>query len=487
MRMIPNVLLPTDSRAEAKFFRVLRDARPNDAWTCYHSLNCSEHAYKHWAEIDFLLTGPEAILVLEVKGGRVKCKDGIWTYTDRFGRSRTSSEGPYRQAQTSMYALRTLLSDRYKLDVVASGRIPFGFGVVFPDIDWELDTPECPAQITADRLMVATPEHVATYVNHLVMYWKKKQRFASKLTRKELRQLRGRLRPDVDVYPPLSQRLGETLTELQELTEEQYERLDVIEQNDRAIVTGGAGTGKTFLMVQYARRCAAVGQRVSIVVHSPLLATHLRKAIRDPAISIASMASLKTEPQEPADILLVDEGQDLLNIDALAELSAVVEGGFDEGRWCWFMDDNNQSGVAGMFDVQALSYLESGLATGRPVKLPLRRNCRNTKEIVRQVQLWTGADIGITEVSGFGNRPRAVSVSPQDAGRELARRIKGSLGGGAEPGDIGIVTESDTEPALFRGLPAEILRLLTPLTVASVATSLTGPHRLGVSGPVQGA
>jgi len=472
--MIPDVLLRTDSQAEAKLFRILQDASLGDAWTAYHSLNCSEHAYKHWAEIDFLLVGPAAILVVEVKGGRVQCKDGIWNYTDRFGRTRTSSEGPYRQARTAMYALRELLSNRYKLDAIASGRIPFGFGVVFPDIDWDIDTPECPADITADRLMVATPEYAVKYVKHLVSYWKGKQAGASTLANEELREIRSRLRPDVDVYPPLSQSLGATLTELQHLTEEQYERLELIEQNERTIVTGGAGTGKTFLMMQYARRCAARGLRVSIVVHSPLLAAHLRSGTSDPAISIASIEALETALRDPADVLLVDEGQDLMNMDALAELSAFVKGGLDEGRWCWFMDENNQSGVAGTFDSEALSYLQTGLATGRPVKLPLRRNCRNTKEIVRQVQLWTGAEIGITEVSGFGNRPQAVAVLPPDAASELARRVKASLDGGAEPGDIGIVTEGDAEPTQFVDLPVPIRRLLTPLTVASVAASLKG-------------
>ncbi len=46
--------------------------------------------------------------------------------------------------------------------------------------------------------------------------------------------------------------------------------------------------------------------------------------------------------------------------------------------------------------------------------------------------------------------------------------------GGAEPGDIGIVTEGDAEPTQFDDLPVPIRRLLTPLTVASVAASLKG-------------
>jgi hypothetical protein len=472
--MIPSVLLRTESQAEAKLFRIFQDANLGDAWTAYHSLNCSEHAYKHWAEIDFLIVGPSALLVLEIKGGRVQCRDGVWTYTDRYGRSRTNSEGPYGQARSAMYALRELLSSRYKLDAIAAGRAPFGFGVVFPDIDWDIDTPECPADITADRLMVASPEYATRYIKHLVAYWKKKHPAASTLASDELREIRSRLRPDVDLYPPLSQGLGATLSELQHLTEEQYERLELIEHNERTIVTGGAGTGKTFLLMQYARRCAARGLRVSVVVHSPLLAAYLRTGTSDPAITITSVEALEVDSRDPADVLLVDEGQDLMNMDALAELSAVVKGGLDDGRWCWFMDENNQSGVAGAFDSGALCYLQTGLRTGRPVMLPLRRNCRNTKEIVRQVQLWTGAEIGITKVSGCGNRPQVVAVSPPDAGSELARRIKASLDGGAEPSDMGIVTEGDAEPAQFGDLPVSLRRLLTPLTVASVATSLKG-------------
>src|SRR5687768_15905764 len=107
--MVPSVLLNTSSSAEARVFDLLDDVDLGDGWTAFHSLNCSEHAYKHWAEIDFLILSASAVLVLEVKGGRVQYRDGLWTYTDRFGRSRTSSEGPYGQARSAMYALRDML------------------------------------------------------------------------------------------------------------------------------------------------------------------------------------------------------------------------------------------------------------------------------------------------------------------------------------------------------------------------------------------
>jgi hypothetical protein len=374
-----------------------------------------------------------------------------------------------------MYALCGLLAERYRLNSIVSEKVPFGFGVLFPDIDWDLDTPESPASITADRTMLLTSASTMRYLKQIIRYWRDKRERAGVLDHEELRQLRTKLRPDVDVYPPLCQRLGQALTEMQRLTEEQYERLESIEQNDRAIVSGGAGTGKTFLLGQFARRCAARGRHVLVVMHSPTLAAHLNTSIVDPVITVSSFEALQRSAVQLHDVLLVDEGQDLMNMDVLVELSSRLTGGLDEGRWCWFMDENNQTGLAGSFDPQALKFLQSGLKTGKPVKLPLRRNCRNTKEIVRQVQLWTGADIGITEVSGYGMRPQLVAVKDMSTlAPELSRRLREALDGGAEPGDIGIITDDETEPSCFRELPSVIKRLLTPLSVTTVAADLRG-------------
>ena len=48
------------------------------------------------------------------------------------------------------------------------------------------------------------------------------------------------------------------------------------------------------------------------------------------------------------------------------------------------------------------------------------------------------------------------------------------------------MTEDDTEPGLFRELPAITLRLLTPLIVANVATSLTGRIAWGSAASFKG-
>ena len=96
---IPDILLNHKSNAEERLFSLLQHVTLAGHWTAYHSLNLSEHEYKRWGEIDFLIVGPEGALALEVKGGRVRREDGIWTTTNRFDRTSHLTESPFDQAK----------------------------------------------------------------------------------------------------------------------------------------------------------------------------------------------------------------------------------------------------------------------------------------------------------------------------------------------------------------------------------------------------
>ena len=81
MRMIPEQPLLTNSRAEMLVFDQLRAAfsgRDHDAWFAIHSLNLPRHEYKRFGEVDFVVCGPEGLFVLEIKGGGLACRNGIW-------------------------------------------------------------------------------------------------------------------------------------------------------------------------------------------------------------------------------------------------------------------------------------------------------------------------------------------------------------------------------------------------------------------------
>ncbi len=51
-------------------------------------------------------------LVVEVKGGRLARRDGLWTFTNRYGETTSKREGPFEQARSAMFALRDALEKR---------------------------------------------------------------------------------------------------------------------------------------------------------------------------------------------------------------------------------------------------------------------------------------------------------------------------------------------------------------------------------------
>ena len=87
--------------------------------------------------------------------------------------------------------------------------------------------------------------------------------------------LAGRMLPQTDLVAAVAEH--EHTCDL--LTARQAKVLDVIRLLPRVEVRGGAGSGKTWLAVERARRLAADGQRVGLVCYSRGLATYLRRRV----------------------------------------------------------------------------------------------------------------------------------------------------------------------------------------------------------------
>ena len=482
MDRIPDILLNHKSNAEERLFSLLQHVTLAGHWTAYHSLNLSEHEYKRWGEIDFLIVGPEGALALEVKGGRVRREDGIWTTTNRFDRTSHLTESPFDQAKSAMYALQKRLRDHHPLECIREKRLTWGWGVVFPDSEWSDDTPEHPPEIVADSGDM-NPERLKAYLERLLDYWRRKERSQTTATRLDLDEFRKAIRPDIDTYPALSTRVGHANIGMQKLTDEQYDRLSIAEKNERIIISGGAGTGKTYLARTMAEREAAQGRSVLFVAFSPVLAAHLAKQISHRLINVHSICDLNNV-DTAADVLLVDEGQDMLNLDAFETLSKSLVGGLEDGRWRWFMDTNNQVGISGAFDPDALDYLRSA---GSVTELDLRRNVRNTEEIVQAVARWTGADIGSSSRAGIGRKPRLIPVlSPTDRITSLSSLIEELLEEGAEAEQIGIVYPREFEFDRNEITDRRLRKRLSPLDVVTAQADLRGKILHGTSADFKG-
>lgn len=474
MHISPTALIDCNSAAEKKIFSLLKGVELGKSSVCYHSLNCSKHEYKCWAEIDFLILDPNFAIVLEVKGGRIEQKNGEWTYVDRFDDRHKSKEGPFKQAKTAMFALQNLLVDRYDLPLKNQNDLCFGFGVVFPDIDWDIDTVEMPRELVADRRQCSNPEAFKRYLESVKKFWRAKTPGKEGIGTDLLNAVKSRLRPDVDVYPPFSTRIGYTTDKLGTLTSEQFYVADIIDANDRVIVSGGAGTGKTYLLVQCVRIASANGEKCLVIVHSKVLAAHLHRLLEGTGATVTPIDKLQSLDAS-FDVLFVDEGQDLMSFDTLDPIGRCLLGGLDHGRWRWFMDENHQSSISGRFDEEALAFMTSKLDEGIPTRVPLKKNVRNTREVARRVILWTGSDIGETEISGHGGNPKLHVVSQDDEEPDrVTDLLTGLFAQGVDRGDVGLILSSDCDPSLIQRLDRDIRENCVRLDTTTVKADLLG-------------
>ena len=440
MKMIPSTPHRTGSGGEKRVFDQLRMAFAgalDSGLTAFHSLNLTRHDYKRFGEIDFVIVGRQGVLVLEVKGGGVSCHAGVWSSTDGSGLQHRLKESPFRQAELAMHGLRKRVEAA--LPPALWAQLTWGYGVVFPDCNWSIVSAEWDRAMVADRRALRS---IDGWLSGLFQYWhERNQGWKQDASDQAVNTLKAFLRPDFDVGIPLHVTLDELYERAEAFTEDQMALLDVVDANPRVICTGGAGTGKTFLAMELARRWSAAGREVLLACQSPWLKRWLERGFSMPRVTVSIANSVHTAARragvERFDALIVDEGQDLLDMAALGRLDAVLTGGLERGSWCFFHDVNNQAGYFGAPDPDALPLLESY----SPSRVPLTRNCRNTRQILEEVQSQLGADMG---VRGTGNGPpvdRHDSMTKEESASVLSKVIERLIGrGGLSLSEISILS-----------------------------------------------
>ena len=462
MRMIPDTPHGTHSQAEKRIFDRLRAAFANEKegnYTVYHSLNLTRHAYKRFGEIDFLICCPQGIYALEVKGGRVACHEGVWHYTNRYEEVTKSVEGPFKQVESALHGLMKTL--RSHLPGRLIDQFSIGYGVLFPDCEWLVPGAEWAPQTLADARKY---KDLDRWLSGLFKYWRSKDGGNRHPDDEALKALRHYLRPEFETVIPLHVQARGAEERIATLTEDQMLMVDVVAANPRVICSGGAGTGKTFLAMELARRWTAEGMNVGLICRSPWLKSYLEARFSIPKLTVSLAGTVQTACRRKGlayfDALIIDEGQDLLDMDSLDKLDSVLIGGLSEGRWCFFHDVNNQSGFFGVPEQDAVEYLSSM----QPTRVPLSTNCRNTRPILDKVQKALGADMG---ARGAGDGPKIrefLASSKAESGRLVVSELIELVDhGGLSPGDVTILSPYKFEESCLAELPENVRNRITIL------------------------
>lgn len=246
------------SYGEEQIFKSLKTL--NDSWTIFHSINWQKRNINgkiSWGEADFVIMNKNyGILVVEVKSGGITFKDGEWYQTRLDNNETNKMKNPFSQANRSKYKFRELFENRFGF----SEKIFVEKIVWFPSVtDDELSNIQLPQEY--DKRLILTsnslsnPEKSITgaynYYNSIKF---------NQISDSAYKEIFNLMLPEFNLIPELSSKYDEINYRFNQLTREQEKILNFIEFQNTIAIEGGAGTGKTFIALEYARRASNNGK-----------------------------------------------------------------------------------------------------------------------------------------------------------------------------------------------------------------------------------
>lgn len=417
-RMIPPTIpAACPSPGEQEIFAKLKQEEATGDWIVLHSLDIAQHLRQVSGEADFVIIVPSlGVLCLEVKACHsLERRDGLWFY----GRDpKGDPRGPFKQAAEAMHSLRQQVS---RSDASLS-RVPFWSAVAFPFIEFKAASGEWHPWQVIDLSRFKRQE-MAPLVRGILRsaraylssqpaarWFRDSDRLPDIQQSAAIARI---LRPNFEFAETPHDRRTRKQAEILRYTEEQFAALDTMEDNPRVLFTGPAGTGKTVLALETARRAASCGKSVLLVCFNRLLGRWLfdHPLARSGQITagtlhqyMAGIAGITTVPEgadesfwktdlpEAAiaklldghrdagrfDMVIADEVQDLLHPPYLDVLELVPKGGLAGGSWRMLGDFERQM-LYGQDRDQVEELIRKRLGT--IARGSLRVNCRNTPRV----------------------------------------------------------------------------------------------------------
>jgi len=500
--MPPQVPESCKSDGEREIFQRLKDDPETKDWTVLHSLDVAEHRRQIWGEIDFVVIVPrKGVLCLEVKATHnLRREQGAWFYARD---SAPDYRGPFKQASEAMHSIRGLLAREHR-DLSA---VIFYSAVIFPYVLFDEKSTEWHDWQVIDRSKFSS-DPISQTINRILDL--SRLHLASKPTsswfRPELNEPSPRqcdqlvkfFRPNFEFHRSNKSLIADNEAELIRFTQEQFECLDGMGLEKRVFFTGPAGTGKTLLALEAAKRGYLKGETVRIVCYNLLLADWLKEqvAYMAPSVTAGTIGQFMNEVAKPTNIpsggsleirlkelstlaidaliqadaidysvdqLIIDEAQDLLSPPFLDFLDLTLKGGWSSGSWRIFGDFQNQK-IFGEGDMGPQEFIQER-AEYAPT-YSLRVNCRNTPRISQTVELYSGLDPGYSRVlrpdNNFDCRVFFYADSAEQE-RLLAEHLDSFYQDNFKGGDI-IVLSAKIESAAKNMSISPWKDRLTPLT-----------------------
>lgn len=350
----------------------------------------------HESETDFvILNRTKGVICLEAKAGQVRYENGCWLYGSGIP---MHNGGPFNQASANKYKLMRYISNSNMSFVLE--KCKFFHAVWFPSVSNDrLRSMTLPSE--GDKTLVLTKEALSDPEEFIdrVYALELPSRVQTNLSEFECKRLvREIFCPQFNVFPSASFEADLKKIVFHRLLDEQAGILDFLDEQLTAAVNGAAGTGKTMIAVEKARRHAAFGEKVLFLCFNTQLKDYLENNYAREFVSYYTIArfackicntarpdykELKSKLEDyyisgsfPYKHVIIDEGQDF-GSEAIEETDIIqlihdIIVDTDQGGTFYVFYDRLQ-----LIQAREMPKFISDL----DCRLTLYRNCRNTENI----------------------------------------------------------------------------------------------------------
>lgn len=524
----------TTSNAERRIYQLLQQ-KLDDKYYVVHAVPLSmpdKDGRTLDKEADFIVVHADlGILVIEVKGGVIS-HDGPrrqWISTDRHGTPHDIPD-PFLQASTSKHMFWRRLKGTPSTSSFTKV-YQLEHAVWFPDIPWQLGAVSL-ANIEDDLVLDMRVMNEPEPAIRAIMTRNKKRRTMSPDALEALVQMPA---GSFTIKARLRDKFEREGKEFIQLRKDQYRKLELLGEYSRVGVRGAAGTGKTVIALEAARRLANHGLNVLFLCSTPALARWLISMVNEESEPICSRITARNvehfclELSGQAGILLDEqvsnEHEELGNHSEQKQLAdkfrdsitllektgkletydaILVDEGQDIEQPLWtqlprLLRDIRNGKIIGFYDPAQRTADGQGplRIPGNPETLWLNENCRNSQQIfqlARQFYLGppTTMCVGPTGEEVAWIDPATIvpsDTSPEEPDVVALEKILDNLveKEGVAPGDILVIVGRTQDASLIykrRFLGQHILNNNTGIRDPMVVRVTTVRSSKGLESPV---
>lgn len=348
-------------------------------------------------ETDFIVFHPKkGLICLEAKAGHVRYENGEWLYASGI---RMHNGGPFFQAQSNKYKLINYLKDKGYYNIL--NKCKFLHAVWFPSItDEDLRKINLPPEADITLIMTKSALYKPEKFINGIFETETSNHIYTNLSKVEVNDfIKNILCPQFDVFPTST--FNDDLKKIvfHRLLKEQSAILNFLCEQRTAAINGVAGTGKTMVAIEKAKRNAFSKERVLFLCYNSELRKYLYEQFNNEYIDfytidgfICKICESRTPDYDEAKKklenyylnggfpyfhIIIDEGQDFgqekIEDSEIIKMLYEIVSDRQEGTFYIFYDKLQMIQNDNMPEY----IVESDC------KVTLYKNCRNTENIAK--------------------------------------------------------------------------------------------------------